>query len=95
LANLWQAEDGKLKFDALKLEDEPCKYVLETNFRLAESQMLKPKVLFDSSGIFSEFLSAWRKVSLRFYVIGIQAPRCSITSEAITKLEISNGLMRL
>lgn len=54
--------NGEVEFDAAKLEDEAFEYVLETYFGLAQSQVLKPKVLFGSSRIFSGFSGAWREV---------------------------------
>jgi hypothetical protein len=49
--------DGKLEFDVVKVEDKSCEYVLAAYFGLAESWVLKPKVSFGSSGVFSEFSS--------------------------------------
>ncbi len=53
---------GKLEFGAAKVKNNPCNYVLAAYFGLAQSQVLKPKVLFGSSGVFLEFSGAWREV---------------------------------
>jgi hypothetical protein len=63
---------GKLKFDAVKVEDEPCEHVSAAYFGLAKSQVLKPKVLFSSSGVFSEFSSAWREVHWDFILAALR-----------------------
>jgi hypothetical protein len=54
--------DGEVQFDAVKIENEPCKHVLAAYFGLAESQVLVSKVLFGSSRVFSEFLGTWGEV---------------------------------
>jgi hypothetical protein len=54
--------DGEVQFDAVKVEDKSCEHVLAAYFGLAKSQVFVPKVLFGSSGIFSEFSGAWGEV---------------------------------
>jgi hypothetical protein len=49
---------GELELDTVKVKAESCEYVLAAYFGLAESQVLIPKVLSGSSGVFSEFSSA-------------------------------------